>query len=124
MAQDYDIAVKSLAKAHPEHLVQLALGPVAGALEAAQIQLLDTELPVLSRRVDFLGQVPVAGEMALLLVEFQTTWTATMPVRMAVYTTLLSQRYDQPVYAVVVVLRESQAIERQWRAWAGGQCRA
>jgi predicted transposase YdaD len=117
----YDRTMKRLTTAFTKDYVRLALGADPQYAEPVAIEELDKELPALSREVDFVARVRLEDQDAVLLLEFQTAWAADMPQRMAGYCWRLYERYHEPVYPVVVVLRPGGDLQCQWRMHAWGR---
>lgn len=90
--------------------MRFALGRPASHAEVLEVAELDKELPALMREVDFVAKVEVEGEHFVLLVEFQTAWESDVPQRTLGYSWRAYERYELPVYPVVVVFRESGAL--------------
>lgn len=120
MARHYDRAMKRLVSVFTRDYVRFTMDTEPDAAEPVVIEEPDKELPSLSREVDFLARVQLGSDQILLLVEFQTRWTADMPKRMAAYCVRLFERYDEPVWPAVVVLRPGGALETQWTMEARG----
>ena len=80
---EYDTIPKQLIHIYPQDLVHLALGREDVEIEVEEI--LDTELPrVETRMVDSVIRVRIDGKKALVHIEFQTTDSANMAIRMAI----------------------------------------
>ena len=117
----YDRTMKRLTSVFTADYVRFVLGTDTATAEPLDIAEQDKELPALSREVDFVARVQHKGEAALLLIEFQTAWTADMPRRMAGYTWRLFERYGDAVHPVVVVLREGGRLRHVWQMRTWGQ---
>jgi len=117
----YDRTMKRLTTLFTADYVHLVLGATPAHAEPLAIEELDKELPALSREVDFVARVGMEGQDALLLIEFQTTWTKDMPQRISGYCWRLYERYHEPVYPVVVVLRPGGRLRREWHMHAWGR---
>ena len=101
---EYDTISKQLIHLYPQDLVRLALGREDVEIKVEGV--LDTELPrVETRMVDSVIRVRIDGKKALIHIEFQTTDSANMALRMAIYILRLIERYGLPVYAFVIYLR-------------------
>ena len=101
---EYDTIPKQLMHLYPQDLIRLALGREDVEIEVEEV--LDPELPkVETRLADSLIRVRIDGEEALVHIEFQTTDSANMALRMAIYILRLIERYGLPVYAHVIYLR-------------------
>ena len=101
---EYDTISKQLIHLYPQDLVRLTLGREDVEIEVEGV--LDTELPrVETRMVDSVIRVRIDGKEALVHIEFQTTDSADMALRMAIYILRLIERYGLPVYAIVIYLR-------------------
>lgn len=55
--------------------------------------------------MNFAARVEIEQRQIVLLLEFQTRWEADVPQRMIGYTWRLYERYQLPVYPVVMVFR-------------------
>ncbi len=106
----YDITMKRLSAEFVEDYVRFALGRPASHAEVLEVAELDKELPSLMREVDFVAKVEAEGERFVLLVEFQTAWENDVPQRTLGYSWRAYERYELPVYPVVVVFRKSGAL--------------
>jgi len=112
--------MKRLTSVFTRDYVRFVLGAESVDVEPVTIEEQDKELPALSREVDFVARVRREGQDALLLLEFQTAWATDMPERMAGYCWRLHERYREPVYPVVVVLKPGGVLHRAWRMHAWG----
>jgi predicted transposase YdaD len=117
----YDRTMKRLTSVFTSDYVQFVLGAQPVDAEPVDIEEQDKELPALSREVDFVARVRMDGQSILLLIEFQTVWAADMPQRMAGYCWRLYERYHEPVYPVVVVLKPGGVLQRAWTMRARGR---
>jgi predicted transposase YdaD len=117
----YDRTMKRLTSVFTSDYVQFVLGAQPVDAEPVDIEEQDKELPALSREVDFVARVRMDGQSILLLIEFQTVWAADMPQRMAGYCWRLYERYHEPVYPVVVVLKPGGRLRRTWTMHARGR---
>ena len=106
----YDLTMKRLCAEFVEDYVRFALGRPASHAEVLEVAELDKELPALMREVDFVAKVEVEGEHFVLLVEFQTRWENDVPQRTLGYSWRVYERYELPIYPVVVVFRKSGAL--------------
>ena len=125
MAQQCDRTMKILTTTFAPDYLELALGDTAVYRGPLTLEDTDTdtdkELPPLARGEDFVARGSRQQEEALLLLEFQTCWRADMPQRMAGYTWRRYERYQLPVYPVVVVLLPGGALTREWRLVTWGR---
>ena len=117
----YGRTMKRLTSVFTRDYVRFVLGADPLDAETIVIEEQDKELPALSREVDFVARVRREEQDALLLIEFQTAWATDMPKRMAGYCWRLHERYDEPVYPVVVVLTPGGAVQRAWQMHAWGR---
>ena len=98
----YDTISKHLIKIYPQAIVRLALG--RDDVEVDEV--LETELPMVETRLtDSLIRVRIGGREVLVHTEFQTTDSANMAIRMAIYLLRLIEHYGLPVYSCVIYLR-------------------
>ena len=101
---EYDTISKLLIHIYPQDIVRLALGREDVEIKVEEV--LDNELPMVDTRVvDSLIRVRIDGKQVLIHTEFQTTDSANMALRMAIYILRLIERYGLPVYAHVIYLR-------------------
>ncbi|MEW6755517.1 MAG: hypothetical protein AB1505_31745 [Candidatus Latescibacterota bacterium] len=117
----YDRTLKRLTATFAADYVRFVLRGEPFSAEPLDVAAQDRELPALSREVDFVARVRLRSGEALLLIEFQTAWALDVPRRMAGYTWRLHERYGEPVYPVVVVLRPGGSLQRAWRLRAWGR---
>lgn len=99
--QEYDIILKYLSDRFPEDFVKLVLYGFQG-----RVYKVDKELPVAKREVDFLAEVEKEETRFLLHIEFQSSYDPRMPERMHSYMARIVEKYQMPVYPVVVYLNE------------------
>ena len=103
MAQEYDLALKSLVDRFPEAFAKLVLGEAVVKLE-----LLDKELPASKKSVDYLCKITIERERFILHIEFQSSYDARMPERMFQYAGRITEKYPGlPIYSVVLYLNEA-----------------
>lgn len=98
---DYDLTMRVLAREYPEDMVFLALGRRADAVEA-----LNTDLPAIERRADWLVRVRVGAEQGLLQTEFQTEYDRTKLEVMDEYRVRARNIHGLPVFSCIVYLTE------------------
>lgn len=99
MAKTTDIGSKRLISLTPDDWVRW----VTGRPDAVTREIISGEFQWLSRATDVLmrAALPVIGEF-LVLIEFQLRYQKRMPKRVRAYAGLAEEKYDLPVYCVVV----------------------
>jgi len=99
--QDYDNTLKYLSDKLPHHYVDLIFKECKG-----DITLLDRELPSINRKLDCLIKVSDTTKHIkfILHLEFQSTYDANMPHRMLSYYARILDKYELPIYPVVIYL--------------------
>ena len=106
--QDYDITLKYLSDKFPKHFVEFIFDGFEG-----EVTPLDRELPTNKRQSDYLVKVKDASSdkgdgKFVLHIEFQSSYDADMPQRMMAYYARIVDKYQLPVYPVVVYLNEGK----------------
>ena len=99
---DYDITLKFLSDRFPEHFANLIFEHFEG-----NVVLLDRELPSNMRKSDYVVKIQDSNcheGNFILHIEFQSSHDADMPNRMLSYYIRIRDKYDLPVYPVVVYL--------------------
>jgi len=101
-----DISTKRLISLAPDRWIQWLMG--RSGLKALQI--ISSEFQWVSRESDVLvkAQSPDLGEF-LILNELQLRYNQKVPRRMRAYTALASEKYQLPVYAVLINLLEASS---------------
>ena len=104
--QDYDITLKYLSDKFPKHFVELIFDGFEG-----EVTPLDRELPTNKRQSDYLVKVKDTASSKgdgkfILHIEFQSSYDADMPQRMMAYYARIVDKYQLPVYPVVVYLNQ------------------
>src|SRR5215210_5104991 len=99
MAKTTDIGGKRLISLAPDAWVQW----VTGQSQAQALEVLSGKFQWLSRATDALvrASLPQIGEF-LVLIELQLRYLLRMPKRVRAYAALAEEKYDLPVYPVVV----------------------
>jgi predicted transposase YdaD len=99
MAKTTDIGSKRLISLSPDDWVRW----VTGQPDAVAREIISGEFQWLSRATDVLmrAALPMIGEF-LVLIEFQLRYQKRMPKRVRAYAGLAEEKYDLPVYCVVV----------------------
>jgi len=99
MAKTTDIGSKRLISLTPDDWVRW----VTGQPDAVAREIISGEFQWLSRATDVLmrAALPVIGEF-LVLIEFQLRYQKRMPKRVRAYAGLAEEKYDLPVFCVVV----------------------
>jgi predicted transposase YdaD len=99
MAKTTDIGSKRLVSLSPDDWVRW----VTGRPDAVAREVISGEFQWLSRATDVLvrAALPLIGEF-LVLIEFQLRYQKRMPKRVRAYAGLAEEKYDLPVYCVVV----------------------
>jgi predicted transposase YdaD len=99
MAKTTDIGGKRLISLAPEEWIRW----VTGRAEAQALEVLSGEFQWLSRATDALvrATLPQTGEF-LVLIELQLRYSLRMPKRVRAYAALAEEKFDLPVYPVVV----------------------
>ncbi len=99
--QGYDNTLKYLSDKLPHHYVDLVFEECKG-----DIALLDRELPSTKRESDCLIKVSDTTKHTefILHLEFQSSYDANMPHRMLSYYTRILDKYELPIYPVVIYL--------------------
>jgi len=119
---DYDLTMRVLAREYPEDMVFLALGKRADAVDA-----LNTDLPAVERRADWLVRVRVGAEQGLLQTEFQTEYDRTKLEVMDEYRVRARNIHGLPVFSCIVYLTEEGYPgpgHSQLEEWSFGECQS
>lgn len=106
--QDYDITLKYLSDKFPKHFVNLIFDGFEG-----EVTPLDRELPTNKCQSDYLVKVKdkyldCDANKFILHTEFQSSHDVDMPQRMMVYYARIVDKYQLPVYPVVVYLNQGK----------------
>ncbi|MDO9516478.1 MAG: Rpn family recombination-promoting nuclease/putative transposase [Methanosarcinaceae archaeon] len=99
---DYDTTLKFLSDRFPEHFANLVFEQFEG-----NVVLLDKELPTNMRKSDYVVKIENSNcydGNFILHIEFQSSHDTDMPNRMLSYYTRIRDKYELPVYPVVVYL--------------------
>jgi len=99
--QKYDITLKTLSDKFPQHYVDLIFKDFKGDVKS-----LDKELPTSKRESDCLIKVNDTTKHTefILHLEFQSSYDVNMPHRMLSYFARIYEKYELPIYPVVIYL--------------------
>ena len=100
----YDIISKCLSERFTADFAELILGRNVRAIEV-----LPRELPLTEHRSDGLARIAEEDQEFILHIEFQTSHDPKMPARMLSYYVRIMDKYDLPVYPVVIYLNPKDA---------------
>ena len=100
----YDILSKCISERFPADFAELIFGKNIRNIEA-----LPRELPLTEHRSDCLARISEEGHEFILHIEFQTSHDPKMPKRMLSYYARIMDKYDLPVYPVVIYLNPKDA---------------
>ena len=100
----YDIISKRVSERFPADFAELILGK-----SIRKIEVLPRELPLTEHRSDGLCKVSEEDQKFILHIEFQSSHDSKMPERMLSYYVRIMDKYDLPVYPVVIYLNPKDA---------------
>ena len=97
----YDSATKCISQELSRDIATLVFG------ETPDLDPISESLPADERRADFIAKI-TGCEESLIHIEFQTRYDPMMPVRMLSYYARILDRYELPVYPIVVYLTRTE----------------
>jgi len=100
----YDIISKCISERFPVDFAELIFGKCI-----QNIEVLPRELPLTEHRSDCLAKISEEDHEFILHIEFQTSHDPKMPKRMLSYYVRVMDKYDLPVYPVVIYLNPKDA---------------
>ncbi|MEA1870018.1 MAG: hypothetical protein U9N09_07755 [Euryarchaeota archaeon] len=100
----YDIISKRVSERFPADFAELIIGKAV-----QKIDVLSRELPLTEHRSDGLCRVTEDDQKFILHIEFQNSHDSEMPKRMLSYYVRIMDKYDLPVYPVVIYLNPKDA---------------
>lgn len=100
----YDIISKCISERFPADFAELIFGKCV-----RNIEVLPRELPLTEHRSDCLARISEEDHEFILHIEFQTSHDPKMPARMLSYYVRIMDKYDLPVYPVVIYLNPKDA---------------
>lgn len=106
---DFDITLKRLSDEFTLDYVRFVLDDEKiNLIDKIDVSKIDKELPLLTRETDCLVRIAEEGEKEFILhIEFQAEYTKDAPDRMFGYTYRVYEKYNLPVYSVLLLLKKT-----------------